>query len=350
MSFYLESDIEEICSNLEEDFKSLENKTIFFAGIAGFLGRYFAESVNYFNKKHNANIKLIGADNFVSSGVLGKNIKKYDKNWFEFIDLDLAKKDIILPSTKIDFVIHAAGIASPAQYKARPIETFDVAINGSKLLLDFAEKNSSRYTFFSSSEIYGDPDENNIPINEDYKGYVSSIGPRSCYDESKRAGETLSYIYHEYNNLETNIIRPFNVYGPGMQKTDYRVMPNFTYNALEGKKLQVYGSGLQTRTYCYITDAISGFWKVIIKGIPGDAYNIGNPQPEISVNELAKKFKDIYHKEINIKIDDYPENYPEDEPNRRCPSIEKAKKDLGYNPNIGIDEGIERLLNWAKNI
>ena len=295
MSFYLESDIEEICSNLEEDFNSLENKTIFFAGIAGFLGRYFAESVNYFNHKYDSNIKLIGADNFVSSGILGEYVKKYDKNWFEFIDLDLSKTDLKLPSTKIDFVIHAAGIASPAQYKARPIQTFDVAINGSKTLLDLAEKNSSRYTFFSSSEIYGDPDENNIPIQEDYKGYVSSIGPRSCYDESKRAGETLSYIYNEYNKLKTNIIRPFNVYGPGMQKTDYRVMPNFTFNALEGKSLQVYGSGVQTRTYCYITDAVSGFWKVIIKGKP-DRPTILEPEPEISVNELALKFKNLYQK------------------------------------------------------
>ena len=350
MSFYLESDIEEICSNLEEDFKSLENKTIFFAGIAGFLGRYFAESVNYFNQKYDSNIRLIGVDNFVSSGMLGEYVKKYDKNWFEFIDLDLSKTELKLPSTKIDFVIHAAGIASPAQYKARPMQTFDVAINGSKTLLDLAEKNASRYTFFSSSEIYGDPDVNNIPIQEDYKGYVSSIGPRSCYDESKRAGETLSYIYNEYNNLKTNIIRPFNVYGPGMQKTDYRVMPNFTFNALEGKSLQVYGSGVQTRTYCYITDAVSGFWKVIIKGKPGQAYNIGNPEPEISVNELALKFKKLYQKELEINIEDYPENYPEDEPNRRCPSIDKAKKDLGYNPKIGIDEGIERLLSWAEKI
>ena len=213
----------------------MENKTIFFAGIAGFLGRYFAESVNYFNQKYDSNIKLIGADNFVSSGILGEYVKKYDKNWFDFIDLDLSKTEIKLPSTKIDFVIHAAGIASPAQYKARPMQTFDVAINGSKTLLDLAEKNASRYTFFSSSEIYGDPDVNNIPIQEDYKGYVSSIGPRSCYDESKRAGETLSYIYNEYNNLKTNIIRPFNVYGPGMQKTDYRVMPNY-FQCLRGKK------------------------------------------------------------------------------------------------------------------
>ena len=348
-SFFLHSDIEEICSNLSEEIEIMKHKTIFFAGIAGFLGRYFVEIVNHINNKYDAKIKLIGVDNFVSSGVLGEYVNNYDNRWFTFDKLDLSKPTEFNINDDIDYVIHAAGIASPAQYKSRPMQTFDVAINGSKLLLELAKSKNSRYVFFSSSEIYGDPDELNIPVKESYKGYVSSMGPRACYDESKRAGETLAYIYNRYENLHTNVIRPFNVFGPGMQKTDYRVMPNFVFNAKEGKPLEVYGSGNQTRTYCYITDAITGFMKVFLLGKPGEAYNIGNPEPELSALELANIFSEVHPKNITVEKKEYPDNYPEDEPSRRCPSIKKAINDLKYAPKVILKDGVSRLIDWAED-
>ena len=145
--------------------------------------------------------------------------------------------------------------------------------------MERSKSDNSKFIFFSSSEIYGDPDPKKIPIQESYRGNVSTLGPRACYDESKRLGETLCYIYKQYFGVHTNIIRPFNIYGPGMQEADYRVMPNFASNIKAKKNLKLYGSASQTRTFCYITDAMSGFLKVIMNGVSGEPYNIGNQSP-----------------------------------------------------------------------
>ena len=158
------------------------------------------------------------------------------------------------------------------------------------------------FIFFSSSEIYGNPPSENIPTPEDFKGYVSCQGPRSCYDESKRVGETLCYIYHTSEGTHTNTIRPFNVFGPGMQETDYRVLPNFANRIKAGLPLNVYGDGSQTRTFCYITDAIVGFLLVILKGVQGEAYNIGNPTPEVSMVELVKTLQRISESKITYNL------------------------------------------------
>ena len=174
------------------------------------------------------------------------------------------------------------------------------------------------------------------------------MGPRSCYDESKRLGETFCYIYNNYFNLHTNIIRPFNVYGPGMKQKDYRIFPNFVSSILNNQKLKIYGTGKQTRTYCYITDAIEGFIRVIALGKSGEAYNIGNNKPEISVNNILKTFQKIHNKKINGAVVDYPNSYPEDEPLRRCPDLSKAKIDLNYIPKINLGDGLKSYLKWAK--
>ena len=206
------------------------------------------------------------------------------------------------------------------------------------------------FLFFSSSEIYGDPDSKNIPTKESYRGNVSCTGPRACYDESKRVGETLCHIFHNIRGVHTNTIRPFNVFGPGMQETDYRVLPNFTSRIKANIPLQIYGTGNQTRTFCYVTDAMEGFIRVILSGISGEAYNIGNPNPEISVIELIKKIESILGKKVNYNIVDYPDSYPADEPNRRCPDIRKAKIQIKYEPKIDIDEGLTRFINWSEKV
>ena len=222
-------------------------------------------------------------------------------------------------------------------------------MNGTKNCLELAKKNKCKLIFFSSSEIYGDPHISQIPIKEDYRGNVSTMGPRACYDESKRVGETLCYIYQQKFNLKINIIRPFNVYGPGMGQRDYRILPNFIDNILNKRKLKVYGTGRQTRTYCYITDAMVGFLKVIINGIPGEVYNIGNSKPEISVYDLFKLLEKIYPKKIYYKKINYPSSYPEDEPQRRCPNISKAKKQLNFRPKVKLENGLKNFIEWAKH-
>ena len=219
-----------------------------------------------------------------------------------------------------------------------------------KISLDLARANPGcRLAFFSSSEIYGDPDKLNIPTRESYRGNVACLGPRACYDMSKRLGETLVQIYHQQYGVHGTIIRPFNVYGPGMQKTDYRVLPNFGARLMEGKSLQIYGHGDQTRTFCYVTDAVGGFLRVLMEGVPGEPYNIGNPSPEISMKALAGEVaRALGRDKVDFDIVDYPDTYPADEPNRRCPDISKAAQQLGYAPRVGLEDGLKRFFDWAR--
>ncbi len=172
------------------------------------------------------------------------------------------------------------------------------------------EKKVKSFLFFSSSEIYGDPDPNFIPTPETYRGNVSSIGPRSCYDESKRLGETICMIYFNLYNIPVKIVRPFNIYGPGMLRDDYRVVPTFVTHALEGKPLPVHDKGNQTRTFCYITDGIVGFLKVLLSKENGEVFNVGNDENEINMIGLAQVVSEIYEKKIQFHTIPYPKQYP----------------------------------------
>lgn len=202
--------------------------------------------------------------------------------------------------------------------------------------------------FFSSSEIYGDPDPSHIPTPETYRGNVSPIGPRSCYDESKRLGETMSITYHRLFNTPVKIVRPFNIYGPGMMMDDYRVIPSFISEALQGKTITVHDTGLQTRTFCYVTDAVIGFLKVLLSKKNGEVYNIGNDSPEIQMIELAREINSLVPKKTIIKKVSYPKLYPQDEPRRRCPDLTKARQNLLYSPQISLRDGLERTIIWYK--
>ena len=346
-NFLLETDIKQIVENLNDVSHNFSGKRILLTGGRGFLGRYFMEIFNQINnKKLEEKMKVIVLDNLITAGKEGSEIPNYEN--IEFINHDVIKK--FKYDKKIDFIIHAAGIASPYYYRAFPLETLKVAIDGTENMLELAESNSAKITFFSSSEIYGDPDSKNIPTKESYKGNVSCTGPRACYDESKRVGETLCNIFHNLRGVHTNTIRPFNVYGPGMQETDYRVLPNFTSRIKAGIPLQIYGTGNQTRTFCYVTDAMEGFIRVILGGVPGESYNIGNPNPEISVLDLIKIMETVSGKEIQYNVVDYPDSYPADEPTRRCPDIYKAKIQLNYEPKIDINEGLKRFISWSDKV
>lgn len=348
-NFLLSSDIEEIYSSLPLDVVSaFYGKRILITGGLGFLGRYFSAIFQKINSKQNqsdAPCELIILDNLITAGAAGRSeVRSKD---VAFVEHDIIKP--FYPERPVDFIIHAAGIASPYYYRKYPLETLEVATIGLKNMLELAKKNhGSRLIFFSSSEIYGDPDSKHVPTKESYRGNVSCLGPRASYDESKRLGETLVRIYHENHGVSASIIRPFNIYSPGFQKTDYRVLPNFGARIIDGKPLQIYGDGSQTRTFCYITDAIRGFLQVLVNGVPGEPYNIGNPTPEISMVDLAKTIGEILGKEVQFDLVEYPDSYPGDEPMRRCPDITKAMAQVGYNPVIPLREGLSRFLNWAK--
>ena len=346
-NFSLPEDIDEVVERIKGPAQDFAGKTILLTGGRGFLGRYFMEVFDKLNQDIlEKPAQLIVLDNLITAGEEGAQIPEHDH-------MEFVQHDVIKPfdyDGKLDYVIHAAGIASPFYYRAYPMATLEVAITGTRNMLELAEKSDARFSFFSSSEIYGDPDAKHVPMQESYRGNVSCQGPRACYDESKRVGETLCYIFHTQNGTKTNTIRPFNVFGPGMQETDYRVLPNFASRIKSGKPLHVYGDGTQTRTFCYITDALVGFFLVILKGVPGEAYNIGNPKPEVSMIDLAEALKNVSKSEIKYDLIEYPDSYPADEPMRRSPDIRKAHLQLGFEPVVEFEDGLARFLTWSDNV
>ncbi|MGH2670680.1 MAG: NAD-dependent epimerase/dehydratase family protein, partial [bacterium] len=329
-SHCLPGDIKEIAEALGDDAGAFEGSTVLLCGGAGFLGRYFATLLAHLNESHLAKpCRVIMCDNLITSGQAGRQLATRDPSTratpprrgglahlvpstalgarqdsapprpggvglhgFRFLE-----HDIITPlalDEPVDYVIQAAGIASPYYYRKYPLETLEVATVGTRRMLEFGLQHPLKgFLFFSSSEIYGDPDPRHVPTPESYRGNISCLGPRACYDESKRLGETLCQIFHERHGVPATIVRPFNVYGPGMQETDYRVLPNFAGRILKQEPLHIYGSGVQTRTFCYVTDAVAGFLKVLLRGRRGEAYNIGNPVPEVSMLDLAKTLEDV---------------------------------------------------------
>lgn len=345
MKYIVDSDIEEIFLAMKSSLHKLSGKTIVITGAAGFLGRYFLSVFTRANQSLEIPIKMIGIDNYITS-----NEEYSESNFRNLPNLEWIYGDALIASqlpNRFDYILHAAGIASPQHYRANPLLTIDVTINVTRLLLERAKTDNSRMIFFSSSEIYGDPAPEFVPTAEDYRGNVSVRGPRACYDESKRLGETLCWIYQTYYNTQVFVVRPFNVYGPGMVPTDYRVLPNFASSIKKGIALKVYGDGLQTRTFCYVTDAIIGFLRVLLDAPEPDVFNIGNPKPEISILELVREIEIVLGKRIELVKQDYPESYPADEPSRRCPNISKAQSIINFQPKITLKEGLSRFFDWT---
>jgi UDP-glucuronate decarboxylase len=344
----MQEDVERVVEALGTDAYCFSGKTVLLSGGAGFLGRHFIAVFRHLNKNVlAAPCKVISADNYIT----GDQLALYDSGRHDPNVIDVwADVSYPLPVREdLHFIIHAAGVASPVYYMKYPLETIESAVQGTKNLLELARKNRQLkgFLFFSSSEIYGDPDPKWVPTPETYHGYVSSVGPRACYDESKRLGETIATIYQQQYNTPVTIVRPFNVFGPGMKHNDRRVVPMFTFQALNGHPLPVHGDGKQTRTFCYISDAIDGFLKTLLKGRPGEAYNIGNADNEISMADLAKMYS-VVVPGSTVKHIPYPDTYPAGEPQRRCPDLTKAAKDLGYASQIHLKEGLSRFVAWAQ--
>lgn len=346
-------DLGYIHNKASEEFKILSGSTILFTGVNGFLGYYFVKSILAWNNIYPAKKIIVYAlDTFKAR--IPKWLQKRD-------DVKILKKDIIKykPSSGIsfDYIIHAASIASPIFYRKYPVETINANVIGLYNILSYMVKKQKTIRkvkgllFFSSSEIYGDPTEGNIPTPETYRGNVSCVGPRACYDESKRFCETLCVNYSKVYNLPIKTARPFNNFGPGLKITDGRVIPDFANDILQNKDITLFSQGSPTRTFCYITDAVVGYIKILIKGRWGEAYNIGVEREEISMIDLAEKMKNIAIRHFGysgkiIRKKSKDQEYLTDSPNRRCPQITKAKKELGYDPQITLDEGLTNTLIW----
>jgi len=342
-------DIDSIVNAIDQEAPNFAGKTILMSGGAGFLRNYLVSALLKLNDVllKNQPCKVIVMDNFITGSSLSENLKENPN--FEFIEHDVRKP--IPENIKADFLIHAAGLASPYYYRKFPLETIEVAVNGTQNFLEFAKRIKAKsMLYFSSSEVYGDPDPNFIPTPETYWGNVSQIGPRACYDESKRLGETLCMTYYQLYNVPIKIVRPFNVYGPGMKVNDYRVIPTFMVKAVKGEHLPVHDRGNQTRTFCYITDAIQGFLKVLASDKNGEVYNVGKNNEEINMVGLANIISGLANNKAQAQLIAYPESYPAGEPQRRCPDLTKIKKELGYNPAVSLKTGLTRTLAWYKNL
>jgi len=352
------TDLEYICGNLKKEFASMQGSQLLIVGGGGFLGYYLTKAVAHYNKKYaQTPINLTVWDNY------SRGIPAWLKELGKEKNITLKKHDITKPlkSPKhSDYIIHAASIASPIYYRLHPIETMDANVNGLRILLDYCVKEQTKgnpvkgFLFYSTSEIYGDPSAQNIPTPETYRGNVSCTGPRACYDESKRYGETLCVNFAAQYNLPVKIARPFNNYGPGLKISDRRVIPDFATCIFNGKDIELLSDGSPKRTFCYIADAICGYYKILIKGKNGNSYNIGVETPEISMLQLAQQLTDIakehfgYGGKVTYKTSTDKE-YLTDNPNRRCPVIEKARKELGYNPSVSLKEGLTRTMLWYKD-
>lgn len=343
----IEEDIENISKSISEDSKALNGKTLLITGGAGFLGNYFIGVIDFLNKNVlDEPCKIISVDNFVT----GVKYRVEEGDHFRSIKHDV--KNPLEIHENVDYIIHAAGIASPKFYRELKLETMDVATMGTRNMLDLAkEKNVKSMIFFSSSEVYGDPDPNYIPTPETYNGNVPSMGPRANYDESKRLGETYCAVYFDLYKVPVKIIRPFNVYGPGMRLDDYRVIPNFFSKLFKGESIPVYGAGNHTRTFCYITDAITGFYKILLSDWNGEAFNVGTDGPEISIEYLANLIVKLFDNDIKIEnIEGLNEVYSKGDPTRRCPDLTKLKTKTNYKPKVSLEEGLKRFKDWAEGI
>jgi nucleoside-diphosphate-sugar epimerase len=304
-------------------------KSALVSGAAGFVGSHLVDRLL------EEGFAVVGVDNFITGKEENLNSAKSNSK-FSFLDLDVVSEIPDL-GMKFDYIFHAASPASPPKYFEYPIETMMVNSIGTKNLLDLAIKNNSRFIFFSTSEVYGDPLEH--PQRESYWGNVNPIGPRSIYDEAKRFGEALVAQCVRAKKVNAGIIRIFNTYGPRLDPHDGRVVSTFIRQAINGEALTVNGDGNQTRSFCYITDLIDGIFKMAESHEFGPI-NLGNPN-EMTLNELIKEISKLLSKNLDTT------NLPElkDDPVRRKPDISLAKEKLGWEPKVSLTQGLQLLIN-----
>jgi dTDP-glucose 4,6-dehydratase len=256
---------------------------------------------------------------------------------FRLVQVDITEGiDVAEP---IDAMIHMASPASPVDYLRLPLETMRVGALGTQAALDAARTHGATFVLASTSEVYGDPDVH--PQPESYRGNVNTMGPRAVYHESKRYAEALTMAYHRHRGTRVRIARIFNTYGPRMRRADGRAVPTFLDQAITGRDLTLHGDGNQTRSLCYVDDLIDGIWRLLRSDQIGPI-NLGNPE-EISMRALAETIRSIVGSTSRIVLDDPLE----DDPVRRCPDITKARRELGWSPEVALVDGLERTAAWA---
>ena len=328
-----EKEIEGIITNLGDVSKSFEDKNVLVTGGAGFLGSWICEVL----VKQGA--RVICLDNLVS-GLKSNISSQMDRDNFRFIQHDITQP--IFFDEPLDMVMHLASRASPFEFEKYPIQILKANTLGIWVALGIAKKHGAKLLYTSTSEIYGVAAE--IPTSEDYRGNVNPVGPRSCYDEAKRCGESYVIAYKMQHGLDIRIARIFNTYGPRMRSEGVygRVVPRFVEQALSNEPITVFGSGEQTRSFCYVSDQVEGLLRLAFSGnAEGEVVNIGSDE-EITIIELANTITDLTNSASEIIF----EELPKDDPPRRKPDINKAKKILGWKPKVKLEEGLKRTIKW----
>ncbi len=300
-------------------------------GGAGFLGSHLID------KLMNQGEQVICIDNFYTG------TKSNLEQWIGHPKFELIRHDITEPiNLEVDNIWHLACPASPLHYQSNPIKTAKTSFIGTLNMLGLAKRTNSKILFTSTSEIYGDPEIH--PQPESYKGAVNTTGIRSCYDEGKRVAETLCFDYKRVHSIDIKVMRIFNTYGPRMLPNDGRVVSNFIVQALKGKPLTIYGDGSQTRSFCYVDDLIDGMIKLMESNRNGPI-NVGNDK-EFTIIELAKKIREKIDPSLEIIF----KALPQDDPMQRKPVLERALNELNWAPKIQLDEGLNKTINYFKNL
>ena len=343
----IQADIENIVRRAGSALDTLEGKSILITGALGMLASYLTETIACLNEtRFEKPCKLYG--------LIRKPLKSSDYNGYllkspgiEFIIGDARQLPPVLP--ELNYIVLAATKGSPLHYLGDPIGTLE--LNGSslhkwlKLAIDI---NCGGVLYFSSGEIYGTPDPEAVPTPENYIGRFDTLSPRAVYGEGKRYGETLCMAFHRQYGLDVKIVRPFQIFGPGVKPGDGRAMPDFLYAAAANEDIVLTSAGAAKRTFMYIADAAVAFWKILQEGEPGSVFNVGSPEPELTILQLAEKIAEISggKSRMIVKGNTHPLN---DAPSRTCPSIEKLSQKLNFNPEYSIDDLISRTIDWIRS-
>ncbi|MGH9626958.1 MAG: UDP-glucuronic acid decarboxylase family protein [Bryobacteraceae bacterium] len=301
------------------------------SGAAGFIGSHLCDLL--LSEGHS----VVALDNLITGSTANlEHLRSHPK--FEFHQVDVTRSLAI--GGNIHCVMHLASLASPKDYLAHPVETLEVGSAGTQHMLDLARRHDAIFLLTSTSECYGDPLEH--PQSETYWGNVNPVGMRSCYDESKRYAEAVTMAYHRTYDVPTNIARIFNTYGPRMQLKDGRVVPAFLDQILRGEPMTIFGDGSQTRSFCYVSDLVRGLY-LLSKSDERYPVNLGNPQ-ELTILQFAEQIKEIVGADAQIEF----KPLPEDDPKRRRPDIAKAKRVLGWEPTVSLEQGLRETLEYFR--
>ena len=344
MSSIVKEDISFILNNFSS-WEKLRGKTILISGANGFLPAYMVEvlfALNNLNPSYK--IKVV---------CLVRNQAKAKERFKDLVDnplIEIIEHDVCLEFTyksKIDFIVHAASQASPKFYKTDPVGTLNANVFGTYNLIKLAQEHKvESFLYFSSGEVYGEVEAEKIPIKEDTFGYLNPAVVRSCYAESKRMGENICVSYFSQYNVKAKIVRPFHTYGPGMSLDDGRVFADFVSNIVNKENITLNSDGSAKRAFCYLTDATIAFFTVLLNGEDGEVYNVGNPEQEYSILELANILVDLYA-EFKLKIilnKELNPNYLKSSITRNSPNIDKLKK-LNWQPKTSVSEGFSRTIS-----